>query len=475
MPAFRAASEEMRMRILGRLGMYLTLFGIILAIAVWYDSTPQAPYLFGIWQTPVWLVVTVIAVGLALWLISFLAKSLRRTLICASIAVGILLLLILALKVDAYVLRYRTARLLADVQGLELRKTTFTEVRGVFQKWGKPTQDDNCDQNHCTFIVVFSDSISSLKHRRMPQDALWGWIGLMEWTSKFLGGRETQVLARVVVQRGVVWGKGFEVLIEAPQEGKGRGWHCVGGLARTSSRFHDVHEARPDVLIAQTLLHPDYLVEQWVNYQDVMYISGISVLSTPYADPAVVRRFEDFDLSCLTRWFACRTPADLMPTAWAQYQDDQPRVMRALKELKCTPDRLEAQARDAEGAAVVEVTGNRTDTIRDENHAVAVVRLVESLRGFAGKETDERWKVGTETEFWVSPWAMAEPSGNASLQLPEGKRLILLFHWNWVHQAPDLWLYPCGAIPWSEENLALVRRGIAEDTRANDPDVREGF
>jgi hypothetical protein len=37
----------------------------------------------------------------------------------------------------------------------------------------------------------------------------------------------------------------------------------------------------------------------------------------------------------------------------------------------------------------------------------------------------------------------------------------------------DLEALPCAVIPWSEENLALVRHGIAEDTRTDDPRVVE--
>jgi hypothetical protein len=138
--------------------------------------------------------------------------------------------------------------------------------------------------------------------------------------------------------------------------------------------------------------------------------------------------------------------------------------MAAANQLKCTPEIVEAQAGNAEMASVVEVSGNRTDSFAGHNREVAKVRMVEPLRGDVG------WRVGAEFEFWVSPWELADTSTGHALTLPQGRRFILLFIWNGPSSyLPAAWPYPCGVIPWGEENLALVQRGIAKDPRANDP------
>src|SRR5208283_3910106 len=102
-------------------------------------APPDPQYLQLIQLVPMGLAVAIITGGLILWLVAFLAKSLRRTLICAGVAVGILLLIILALKADAYMLQHRSERLLADVRSLEVRKTTAAEAQRVLQKWQKKT------------------------------------------------------------------------------------------------------------------------------------------------------------------------------------------------------------------------------------------------------------------------------------------------------------------------------------------------
>jgi fumarate reductase subunit D len=452
--------------------MYLMLFGTLLATAVSADAPPVPWYLQAIQLVPIWLPVAVIIVGFIVWLIAFLAKSLRRTLIFAISAIGALLLITLALKVDAYVLRHRAGSLLADVRSVEVRKTTLAEARRDLQKWQKETLYFETGEDKWRFWISLADGMTSMEGRYMQNESMLGSIRWMKWASRFFGRREVEVAALIDVHRGIVSGKSFTVIVQTPPED---GWnHGLLGTVETVSRFYAEDWVGPGGQIVQTLIHPDYLLDHRridLNADTPAYFMGTSAMLvqvTPYADPAVTRHFEDFDLSCVTRWFSCRSVAELMPTAWTEYRQDQSRVLAAVKQLKCTPEKVEAQARNAQAAAVVEVTRNRTDSFGGQNHEVAEVRLVESLRD------DEGWKVGEEGEFWVSPWALADTSTNRSLTLPQGKRFILLFLWNRPQShAPGMWPYPCGVIPWSEENLALVRHGIAEDTRTDEPRVVE--
>jgi multisubunit Na+/H+ antiporter MnhE subunit len=445
--------------------MYLALLGIVLATAIWADAPPDPWYLQLIQEVPMGLAVAIITGGFILWLVAFLAKSFRRTLICAGLVVGMVLLITLALKADAYVLRLRSERLLADVRSLQVRKTTVAEARRVLQKWQKETLDFEIFGDKWRFWTSLADSITSMEARYTPNDSMWAWVMRVEWASRFIGWRRMGVQTLIDVRKGVVWDKHFTVIVQTPPE-KASNDGLYGEVA-TTSRFYEGSSAGSNGQILQTLVHPDYVVVQR-RIRLLPYFMGASamlVLLTPSADPAVVRHFEGFDFSCMTRWFPCRKVAELMPTAWTQFQEDQPRVLAALKQLKCTPEKLEAQARNAQAAAVVEVTGNRTESVNGQDHEVAEFRLVESLRPY------KYWKTGDNGKIWVSPWMLADNSTNTSLALRPGQRFILLFFLDepfW--QAPGMWPYPCGVIPWSETNLALVRHAIAEDARANDPE-----
>lgn len=456
------------MRILARLGMYLTLLGIVLATAIWADAPPDPWYLQLIQEVPLGLAVAIIKVGCVLWIITFLAKSLRRTLTCAGVVVGVLLLITLALKADAYVLRHRSERLLADVRSLQVRKTTAAEARRVVQKWQKETLDFEIVGDKWRLWTSLADSITSMEARYTRNDSMWAWVMRVEWASRFMGWRRMGVQTLIDVRKGVVWDKSFTVIVQTPPE---KGWnHGLFGEVSTISRSFADNSAGADGQILQTLVHPDYLVVQRrisLNADTPAYFMGTSamlVLLTPSADPAAVRHFEDFDFSCMTRWFPCRKVAELMPAAWTQFQEDQPRVLAALKQLKCTPEKLEAQARNAQIAAVVEVTGNRMESVNGQDHEVAEFREVEVLW------PHRNWKPHAKFKIWVSPWMLADNPTNSLLVLPLGQRFILLFFLGESDgQAAGIWPYPCGVIPWSETNLALVRHAIAEDARADDP------
>lgn len=453
------------MRILGRLGMYLTLTGIVLATAIWADAPPDPGYLQLIQLLPMGLAQAMIAAGCALCLIAFLSKSLRRALVCAGSVVGIILLIILALKADAYVLRRRSERLLADVKSLQVRKTTVAEARPVLQKWRMETVYFDPGKQESTVGIWTADSITSMEPRHSPNDAMWVWVMRVESASRFMGWRKMGVSALIDFRKGVVWDKRFIVEVQtSPDKASTDGLY---GEVATNSHFFEGSSTGSDGQILQTLVHPDYVAVQHSIriYPDFMKASALVVLFTPSADPAVVRHFEDFDFSCMTHWFPCHKVAELMPAAWTQFQEDQPRVLAAVKQLKCTPEKVEAQARNAQVAAVVEATGNRAESVNGQDHEVAEFRLVESLR------PDKFWKTSEKGKIWVSPWMLADNSTNPSLALPPGQRFILLFFLDepfW--QAPRMWPYPCGVIPWSEANLALVRDAIAEDARANDPE-----
>jgi hypothetical protein len=275
------------------------------------------------------------------------------------------------------------------------------------------------------------------------------------------------VSAFIDIRNGMVWDKSFIVIVQTPPE---KEWnHGLFGEVATVSRSFADNSAVADGQILQTLVHPNYLVVQRrirMDGFDYMQASAMFVLLTPFADPAVVRHFEDFDFSCMTHWFPCRKAAELMPTAWTQFQEDQPRVLAALKQLKCTPEKREAQARNAQIAAVEDVTGNRRESVDGQEHEVAEFREVEVLW------PHRNWRTHAKFKIWVSPWMLADNSTNASLALPPGRRFILLFFLGESNgQAEGIWPYPCGVIPWSETNLALIKHASPEDARADD---REG-
>ena len=154
----------------------------------------------------------------------------------------------------------------------------------------------------------------------------------------------------------------------------------------------------------------------------------------------------------------CRTQADIMPDAWAEYlkdkdTNDRSRFLR-LQECKAYP--LTAHGRDTANAAVVEVVANRTGDDRDDPFQVLSVRLVERLKA------TKFWALGTTRNINVTESTIGAP-GETPKDLALGERYMMLFEHPAWNEPNGVWLDQCGVLPVTENNLNQIRRGIDED------------
>ena len=78
-----------------------------------------------------------------------------------------------------------------------------------------------------------------------------------------------------------------------------------------------VNDFEPYENLNLRLLHPEY----WVGSPGactgcIKFETGY----TPLAGREKIRELTDFNFSCITRILPCNTEAEIMPTAWNQYQ-----------------------------------------------------------------------------------------------------------------------------------------------------------
>jgi hypothetical protein len=131
------------------------------------------------------------------------------------------------------------------------------------------------------------------------------------------------VKATAGMRDGVVLSKGFSVHIEAHTgpfaadnvrcEG-----NCIVAVIGGAGTVANI--PRRERYAPQLVLHPTYVIDGPDG--GLGWFGGISaggVMFTPDANPADVRRFMQFDFSCLTRWHPCVTRGDIMPSAWKQH------------------------------------------------------------------------------------------------------------------------------------------------------------
>jgi hypothetical protein len=219
---------------------------------------------------------------------------------------------------------------------LELRKTPWPEARCQLSRWARETKfSDQCNETDCSVEITLFEPVYGFASRYpifLYVDDYLRWRLKLSYDEgpfvqmgavllrgyMVLGGRPAKIIATAGMRDGVVWSKGFSIIIE--------------------NYWHDIPEFAPDwieyQLMAETYSVPqlDFSGQNWVDPQTTLHPNyiidrpggcEICVLGyvhfTPYADPTDVKRLMQFNLSCLTRLRPCLDQSDIMPAAWKQY------------------------------------------------------------------------------------------------------------------------------------------------------------
>jgi hypothetical protein len=351
-------------------------------------------------------------------------------------------------------LRIRAEAILADLHQIELRKTNWSEAKERMERW-KEWGDyiEECGETLCRHSVELYDGFGS---------ALWGHLGVAQyfiWLNgpyEFLGGRVVRLTARLDVADGIVWGKGIVAYIHVSQlddaDGLfgGHGYDLIAE-AGSQSRLNELGGS------PQIVLHPDYVIGTPGGCTSCLMVYA---RFTPYAEPATVRRLMDVNLSCIDRWHPCRYKPDIMPRAWEEFTKRRPNEPDTWKLLQACEFPIEVVGRDADHVAVVEVVSNRREGSPHE-YQVSTVRLRERLKAASF------WELHEVKDVRVFDDAPNRTPRMHPTDISVGGSFIFAFRRNWGGASgPDVWLYSCGAIPLTKENLAAVNGGIELDFAA---------
>jgi hypothetical protein len=207
-------------------------------------------------------------------------RSLRWVVPVGFVASFLLLLLTRTTgKVEQVLLRRRSARRLTEIQSFEMRQTSRAEAQSRLQPWGSNAKLDNhCDAHECSLEVTLSDLVhphnpKSSAFQQLDDYIRWRFklgynvgpfvrIG-MAWLRPYLlaGGHPAQIQATLGMRDGIVWSKGFAVLIDAYQLNTskifGNTWDGFSTLIAETRRV-----SRFEIGSAQLALHPDYAIGQ---------------------------------------------------------------------------------------------------------------------------------------------------------------------------------------------------------------------
>ena len=222
--------------------------------------------------------------------------------------------------------------LLRQIQGLELRKSTWKDADSIRRAFAGDIQVESpCSASHCDFSVVLNQSsLGNLAD------------GTLSEMLRLAGRRRGRVVARVRVRNGIVWGKSFVVMAEMPD----RAFHGCAFVVDADT-VRGFYWRRP----------PDHLNIEFGAPGGCECCIARWVHVTPYASPEEMREAFAFDLSCLgPRLRACVDVRRFRPTA-ARHFEEETAAYDPYKPLKWSPEVYQRFGRDSENAAVVVVRG----------------------------------------------------------------------------------------------------------------------
>jgi hypothetical protein len=368
--------------------------------------------------------------------------------------------------------RRRAELLLADVQSLELRKTSWKEAQIRIAKWGSNSKlDAPCDQHTCTLRISLDDWIYGIIFRpdmftRLDDYLRWRFRlayseGPFMHVQKALlglyvraGAHPSRVVAIIGMRDGIVWNKGFWAIIatyaRTDPGSVGAGYPLLAS-AETVPGFDAGSQVAPELA-----LHPDYRIGSPSGCDTCIY--GWTKY-TPYADPADVHRLLQMDLSCLTRWLhPCLTQADIMPIPWSQHMADLSRIGEPDSQPACSPLLMEILGRDSPSIVTGQILAYRESGVSDGVQSGVVQRGVARVRALKRLKGVVDWNAGDIREVPVSSkWNSDLP------QIRAGSQLIL-FDGSSPPQGMQIYMgQACPLLPLNEANLGFIKRGITQE------------
>jgi len=180
---------------------------------------------------------------------------------------------------------------------------------------------------------------------------------------------------------------------------------------------------------------------------------------TPFADQTKIGELTGFDFSCITRWSPCGSMADLMPSAWKQYELELDGIQAREADLEKCNVPLEFLGSNYGEIAVADVNRREAPQKSRPDESILDLRIVRSLKGQIPWPLDTPLRVsafdqGMGIRGWSSP------------DISAGSKYILIGGFGeGLADGKVLTLDECGVIPYSEQNLAAIERGVDSSRR----------
>jgi hypothetical protein len=334
-------------------------------------------------------------------------------------------------QIQQRILRWRAERLLADMRELQSHKGTWADAQKIMAKWGEwGSYDGACTAERCNYQIVIEDTLITVIRRHLDSDSL---LRLSMIPCILSGDKGTIVEAELRIKSGIVEESKYEII--------------VGNLI---GRASSVYEFSPYIARASRLLHQEY----WIgNSGGCTGCIKFETWYTPLAGREKIHELTDFNFSCITRLWPCSTKADIMPTAWKQYQEELPGQKARWDAFdQCTVP-LEFFGREEENIVVTDLISRQART-PDSEALTTRLHVIRVLKG------QIHWPLNkVENAIVLDP--DFDGQNESSDHLAAGMRYILFGELGKDQTGRfEVSLDKCGAVPYNEQNLSAIQRGI---------------
>lgn len=372
-----------------------------------------------------------------------------------------------SLNIQQRLLRWRANQLLTDIRAIRMGHSTWEDAHRFMHRWGAWGKwAGSCDSRSCDYQIVLQDISGAYPAYFLNQDRVETRTPgrhYSRWQRRLyslLGGRFVQVYAGVQIKNGTVWTKhyilGTSMYPRLPKSEDDWGYMLI---AQSEGATH--FPLGSDSEIART--YPEYHVESETPCTVCKFIRGTF---TPFADAAVQQSLLDFNLDCVTRWRACDTPAQIMPSAWRIYKQQSERTQGnpIASPFKCDVP-LDILGRDYRYALLTEVTSIRTFQEPEVTRYVASLRSIRSLKN----EAHQRPESLTNLRLGWTDTVLA--GGKRPADIKRGDRIMFLFEapLDQERDVVDSGIGPCSYVLDTDANRAAIEKGIAHDGLADRP------
>jgi len=210
-----------------------------------------------------------------------------------------------------WLLRWRAEKLLADVQSLQVNHSTSAEVQALLNKWSRwgETQT-SCREDTCEYFLTMRHFLPTVLRGNADEEAN-NWLPML---TDLIGLRSAIAGAGFSAEHGVVTAKGFSLMVHLPV----RDWFLRGGayvpdLAVSSSEVSKFRDYEDKYYVRQS--HPSRMARSMKGPY------GMLINFKPEESAAEKAALMNFQFSCLTQFFPCRSEREILPEGWQMLEE----------------------------------------------------------------------------------------------------------------------------------------------------------